>query len=339
MKLSVDERKKYVIQLHKKGYTNRQIAQELGMSSRDIVKKLKENEREEKEAREREAREKEEKEKKRLFSSNRSEALKLYKKGTTPVDVAIKLDISAEEAKTIYHEYCSLTYPFQFLQVYTELNKNNSFKDFTDLFHRIKEKGLSIEEAIEGMELINDIALLKEEHQDRSNKISNLEKLHDSLIVDNNFLKDQNKEMEKRLNSTLEKIIMKEKTLEIISNKVRQIEKEIYKINSGENYFKARDKIKLLIEEILGYRKKVIALAVSAVFDAVKENHQNEIPIKDLSKSVYEYVSGSSDEEVYRQKLQDVAEKVWDSISDVCTHNFLNPSSNISKNQNGNHRT
>ena len=43
MKLPVDERKKYVIQLHKKGYTNRQIAQELGMSSRDIVKKLKEN--------------------------------------------------------------------------------------------------------------------------------------------------------------------------------------------------------------------------------------------------------------------------------------------------------
>ena len=111
MKLPVDERKKYVIQLHKNEYTNRQIAQELRMSSRDIVKILKENEREEKEAREREAREKEEKEKRRLFSSKRSEALKLYKEGTPPIDVAIKLDISAEEAKTIYREYCSLTYP------------------------------------------------------------------------------------------------------------------------------------------------------------------------------------------------------------------------------------
>jgi FtsZ-binding cell division protein ZapB len=333
MKLSVDERKKYVIQLHKKGYTNRQIAQELGMSSRDIVKILKENEREEREARERESREKVEEEKKRLFSSKRSEALKLYKKGTTPVDVAIKLGINAEEAKTIYSEYCSLTYPFQFLQLYTELNKTNSFKVFTDLFHLIKEKGLSIEEAIEGMEMINDISLLKEEHLDLSNKISDLEKLQDSLIADNNFFKAQNEEMKKRLNSTLEKIDIKEKTLEIISNKVRQIEKEIYKINSGENYFKARDKIKLLIEEILGYKKKVIQLAVLSLFDAVKENHhQKEIPIKDLSKSVYEYISDSSDEEVYQQKLQDVAEKVWDSISDVCTHDVLNPSSNISQN-------
>ena len=124
MKLSVDERKKYVIQLHKKGYTNRQIAQELRISSRDIIKILKEDEREEKEAREREAKQKEEKEKTRLFSSNRSEALKLYKIGTTPVDVAIKLDISAEDAKTIYREYCSLTSPFQFVQLYTELDKN-----------------------------------------------------------------------------------------------------------------------------------------------------------------------------------------------------------------------
>jgi FtsZ-binding cell division protein ZapB len=332
MKFPIEERKKYVIELHEKGYTNREIAQELHMSSRDIVKIRKEKEREEIESREREEKEKEEKEKKRLFSSNRSEALKLYKKGTTPVDVSIKLDISADEAKTIHHEYCSLTYPFQFLQLYTELDNNNSFKVFTDLFHRIKEKGLSIEEAIEGINMINDISLLKGEHQDLSNKISDLEKLQDSLIADNNFFKVQNEEMEKRLNSTLEKIIMKEKTLEIISNKVRQIEEEIYKINSGENYYKARDKIKLVVGEILGYRKKVIAFAVSAVFDAVKENHQKEIPIKDLSKSVYEFISDSSDEDVYRQKLQDVAEKVWDSILDVCTHDVLNPSSNISEN-------
>ena len=191
---------------------------------------------------------------------------------------------------------------------------------------------MSIEEAIEGMEMIKDISLLKEEHLDLSNKISDLEKLQDSLIADNNFFKAQNEEMEKRLNSTLEKIDIKEKTLEIISNKVRQIEKEIYKINSGENYYKARDKIKLIVEEFLGYRKKVIFLAVLSVFKAVKENHQKEIPIKDLSKSVYEYVSDPSDEDVYRQKLQDVAEKVWDSISDVCTHDVLNPSSNISQN-------
>ena len=94
--------------------------------------------------------------------------------------------------------------------------------------------------------------------------------------------------MEKRLNSTLEKIDVEEKILEIISNKVRQKDKEIYKMNSGENYYKARNRIKLIVEEFLGHRKKVIFLAVSSVVKAVKENHQREIPLKDLPNSVYE---------------------------------------------------
>jgi FtsZ-binding cell division protein ZapB len=333
MKLSIQERKKYVISLHKRGYTERQIAEELHISSRDIVKTLKESEREEKEAIEREAREKEENEKRRLFSSNRSEALKLYKKGTNPSDVAIKLDISAEEAKMFYRDYCSLEYPSQFLKLYAELTNTNSFKAFTDLFHLIKAKGLSIEEGIEGIEMINDISLLQEEHQNLSNKIANLEEVQDSLKVDNNFLKDQNTGMEKRLNYILEKIEMKEKTLEIISKKVKQKEEEIYKINSGEDYYNARDKIKVHVEEFLGNRKNVISLAVLCLFNAVKENHKKENPIKDLSKSVYENVS-TSDNEIYRQKLQDVAEKLWDSITDVCIDDVLNPSSsNASESQ------
>ena len=332
MKLPIDERKKYVIHLHNEGYTNRQIARELRMSSRDIVKILKEHEREEKEAREREAIEREEKEEKRIFSSNRSEALKLYKKGTRPIDVAIELDISAEEAKTIYSEYCSLEYPLQFLELYKELDKTDSFKALIDLFHLIKEKGLSVEEGIEGVKLIKDISSLKEEYQGLPKNIAKLEKLQESLKVDNNFLKVQNDEMEIRLYSTLAKIDVKQKIFEIISNKVRQKDEEIYKMNSGENYYKARNRIKLIVEEFLGDRKKVIFLAVSAVVKAVKENHQREIPLKDLPNSVYGFVSDCSDVEIYREKLQDLAEKVWDSILDECTHDVLNPSSNVSKN-------
>ena len=40
--MSIQERKKYVINLHKRGYAVRQIAQELHMSSRDAIEILKE---------------------------------------------------------------------------------------------------------------------------------------------------------------------------------------------------------------------------------------------------------------------------------------------------------
>jgi FtsZ-binding cell division protein ZapB len=190
---------------------------------------------------------------------------------------------------------------------------------------------LSIEKGIEAVEMINDISLLKEEHRDLSNSIADLKKIKGFLISDNNFLKDQNEEMQNRLNSTTEKIIINEKNLESIRKKVRETEEEIYKINSDKDYYEARKQIKFIVEEFLGNRRIVIRLAIIAVINAVKENYQNEIPIKDLPKSVYEYVSDSSDYDIYQQKLQDLVEKMWDSFSDVCTDNVLNPSLNISK--------
>jgi FtsZ-binding cell division protein ZapB len=332
MKMSIEERKKYVINSHKKGYTIRQIAEILHMSTRDVEKIVKEYKNEEKEARERDVIEKEEKTKEQLFSSKRSEALKLYKKGTMPLDVAIELEISAEEANAFYQDYCSLQYPPQLLQLFTELNNTNLYNQFIDLFHLIRQKELSIEQGVEAIEMINDISLLKEEHRDLSNRVADLEKSEDFLTIENKTLRDQNDELNKRLNSKLEKIETADRILEMKNKEIHDKEQALFNINIGKDYDKARYQIKQLVELFLGNKKKVIGLAVLSLFKAVKENHQKEIPIKDLSKSIYQYVSDSSDKDVYQQKLQYVAEKLWDSIADVCTDDFLSHPSNILEN-------
>lgn len=53
----------------------------------------------------------------------------------------------------------------------------------------------------------------------------------------------------KRLKSTLEKIDNGEKALGIINEILREKEKDLEKINSGEDYYKARKKVKLLVGE------------------------------------------------------------------------------------------
>jgi FtsZ-binding cell division protein ZapB len=332
MKMPIEERKEYVINLHKKGYPIRPIAKILHMSTRDVEKIVKEYKNEEKETREIDVIEKEEKTKEQLFSSKRSEALKLYKKGTMPLDVAIELEISAEDANTFYQEFCSLQYPPQLLQIYTELTNTNSFIQFSDLFHLVRQKKLSIEQGVEAIEMINDISLLKEEHRDLSNRVADLEKSEDFLTIENKTLRDQNDELNKRLNSKLEKIETADRILEIKNKEIRYKEQTLFNINTGKDYDKARYQIKQLVELFLGNKKKVIGLAVLCLFKAVKENHQKEIPIKDLSKSIYQYVSDSSDKDLYQQKLQDVAEKLWYSIADVCADDFLSHPSNILEN-------
>jgi transposase len=325
MKLSIQERKKYVIMLHTKGYTIRQIAVELHMSTRDVNEILKQYKREEKELRERVVIEKEEEEKERLFSSKRSKALQLYKKGTNLVDVAIELDISAEETKAFYHEYCSLQYPNQFLQIYMELNKTNSFNHFTDLFYLIREKGLNIEEGIEAIGKVNDFFLLKKEHQDLSNNITNLEKTQDLLKADNDSVKCQNDEMEGILYSKQEKIDIKEKALDIITKKLRQQQEELHKINSGEAYFTARKKIKLLVEEFLTNKRKVISISVTSIITALREDPDKQ--------SIIDSILNSSDinqldPEVtvfLEEKLRGYAEKIYYGFSETCIDSVLHP--------------
>ena len=324
MKFPVEGRKKYVITLFKRGYTIRQIA-ELHMSTRDVNEGLKEYRREGKEAREIETRGKEEKEKERLFSSKRSEALQLYKKGKNLLGVAIELDISTDEAKAFYHEYCSLQYSHQFLQIYNELNETKSFNHFTDLFHLFREKGLSIEEGIEAIGMVNDIFLFKKEHQDLSNEIAKLEKRQDLLKADNNSLKYQNEEMERILYSKREKIDIKEKALEIITNKLRQQQEELHKINSGEAYFTARKQIKLLVNEFLTKKRNVIAISVTSIITALKEDPDKQIIIDSILNSSDKSQSDPEVTVFLREKLREYAEKIYYNISDACIDSVLHP--------------
>lgn len=331
MKIPIKERKEQVIVLHKLEHTVRQIAKELHMSGRDVSQLIREYKREEKEKREKQVIEKEKNEQKKLFLLKRSDALKLYKKGKSPLDVAIELEISAEEANAFYHEFCSLQHPPQLSQIYTELNNTNSFDQFIDLFHLIRQKNLNIKQGIEAIETTNDISLLKEERQDLSEKVQNLRKMNFFLLDENNSLRDQNAAMGKRLESTFEKISIAEKNLKDINKRVIQKEEEINKINSGEDYYKAREKAKLLVEEFLLKESNVIQLAITSLYQVVNENRQKENSSIHIPNSVYEYVVNSSDNEVNREKLNNVGEKMLDNISEILVDDIFNSSLNISK--------
>jgi hypothetical protein len=323
VKLPIKERKKYVIRLLKEGYTERQIANELHMSTRDVVKIRKDNEREENETRLRDIREKEREEKEKLFSSKRAEALQLYKKGINPLDVAIELKISAEEAKEFYYEYCSLLYPPQLLEIYKELNKTHSFNHFIELFNLIIEKNLSIEEAVETIGMIKNIHSLKVENSDLDFTISNLKRVRDALERKINSLKCQSDEIEQSLSNKQKEIELVKKALKMITKKIRQQQEKLHKINSGEDYFKARKKIKLLVEEFLSNKTKVISLSVTSIITVIKEDPNRQTIIDTILNSSDKKKSDPEAILFLKEKLRECAEKIYQKISESCTDSIL----------------
>jgi len=173
--------------------------------------------------------------------------------------------------------------------------------------------------------MVNDIFLLKKEYQDLSNNITNLEKRQDLLKADNNSLKYQNEEMERILYSKQEKIDIEEKALEIITKKLRQQQEELHKINSGEAYFTARKKIKLLVEEFLSNQTKVISISVTSIITALKEDPDKQIIIDSILNSSDKNQSDPEATVFLEEKLRGYAEKIYNEISEACIESVLYP--------------
>ena len=198
----------------KNGKTYRDIAHELLISPREISKILKKANGE-----------MEEKERKKIVLSNTAKALQLYKSGRSPTEVAIKLDLSPQEAQSLYANYLSLNNLHHFIETFKQID-NDSLQDFIDCYNFMKENGIDKREMIEIIKMSNELPKIKEEYHDISNDLTELQKERDFYILDNKLLISKNSEMNSECNSLLLKIESKYKILqstEIELNKKRQL--------------------------------------------------------------------------------------------------------------------
>ncbi|MGD9532454.1 MAG: helix-turn-helix domain-containing protein [Candidatus Nitrosocosmicus sp.] len=117
--LSKNEKKSLVIERYKEGKTYKEIAAIVRISPRDIGRIINEYSGE----------------KTTIYSkSESSKAYALFLKGKTPVQVAIKLDLTYEEVKKYYIEYMDLQGMKSFGSVY------NGYKDYMPSIFKIINK-------------------------------------------------------------------------------------------------------------------------------------------------------------------------------------------------------
>jgi DNA-binding CsgD family transcriptional regulator len=183
MHLSVKEKEKYVLKLREEGKTYRDIAHELRISPREINRILKEANGE-----------KEAKERKKIVLSKTAQTLKLFKCGKSPTDIAIKLDLSPQEAKSLYLSYLSLNNLDLFVEKFTEFN-NDSIQDFIDYYDFMKKNGIPKEEIMEAIKISNDYPKIKDEYHDILQELKHLKNQREFYISDNKLLIRKNCEL------------------------------------------------------------------------------------------------------------------------------------------------
>jgi transposase len=163
--LNKQEKEKLVITLHKEGKTIRQIAHEAHISFTDIGKIIRKiNGLDNDEIPPDEMRGK----------SKSAQAMNLFLHGKRPVEVAIELDLSANEIEEMQQEYWVLTKLDELALVYMEIR--NYLDLFLNLFHVMKINKMINERDIETvLKYAVDLSSLENNFRSLTNTVLDLE--------------------------------------------------------------------------------------------------------------------------------------------------------------------
>lgn len=308
--LSVKQKEKYVIELRKQGKTYRDIAHELKISPREISKILKKANMEI-----------EEKERKKLVLSNTAKALRFYKKGKSPTDVAIKLDLSPQEANSLYTDYLSLNKLHHFVERYKVLNKN-SLQDLIDNYDYMKENGITKEEIVEAIKISNDYPKIKEEHHNISEELKDLKKQSEFYVSDNKLLSRKNCELNNEHNSLVLKIESEERMLQLLRNDINKNREMLENIKNSEDYAILENKIKEQLNDFLNQKKDLFKLAAGIILGIIKRDPKKDIFISNILNF------GNYDSQIsldfYEEKIAKIAvDTLTESALEINTNNIL----------------
>jgi DNA-binding CsgD family transcriptional regulator len=310
--LSVKQKEKYVIEARKQGKTYREIAHEYKISPREISRILKKANME-----------LEEKERKKIVLSNTAKALQLYKNGKSPTEVAIKLDLSPEEAQSLYIKYLSLNNLHHLVETFKQFD-NDSLQDFINCYEYMKENGISKEQIVETIKISNDLPNIKEEYQEISDQLPGLQKERDFYISDNKLLKTKNCELNNEYNSLLSKIESSNRMLELAKNEINKKRELLDTITNSEEYVILKNKIEEQINDFLNQKKEFFKLAVMTILDIIKRDPKKDILISNIINSNENHDSQFY-LDFYEDKITEIAVDTLTEISlEINTNNMLN---------------
>ena len=168
--MNLEGKKNLVIQLHKEGKIQREIAQIAHMSIRDIsriIRKLEEIPKE---------------------KSVEIQALDLFQQGKKPIEVAVELNQNAQKISKLYKDYLKLEGFYELVLLYEKINNNLSL--FLRLYHAIIQNGIKPNEIANIVKNSNELASLKTAIQIKRYQMYSIEekiKQYQTQMIMNNY--------------------------------------------------------------------------------------------------------------------------------------------------------
>ncbi len=247
--LNQHQKKALVIELYKQGKTRRQIAEVAHMSFKDIADVIKKHTGEDTDSTDKPAKSKD------------ARAFELFLKGKQSVEVAIELDLSADEVEDLHVQYWRLSKLDDLEELYYEAEYSLSL--FLRLHNILTDKRITKDKDISDLiELVND-------------GLPNIRKRYDDLLYQVTQLENQKTVLSSEILGLKNSIyanneIINRQTVQFrtLDRKRNQIQVLLRKSSKDSKY----QKIVEIVDQRLNDKRSLLVAALLAVFKTLRTN-------------------------------------------------------------------
>jgi transcriptional regulator with XRE-family HTH domain len=247
--LTRKEKEKLVIDLYKRGLTYAQIAKEAHVSLRDIAPILN-------------------KTGEYQSLSNSSQAYKMFEEGSSPIQVAIALNLRANQVSEYYREWWNLNGLYQLNQMYEELR--NDIWSISELNRRTKAEGLSPQQVSRILKTTTTL----------ENNNRNLEYEQARLEFSNKQAAEtfqQFTALKQKDCKTVEEneytINQQKREIEKLNIRKARLENNLYYIQQNdETCIKVKQAVTQVIESVISNPRRLLRIALASLFESERKN-------------------------------------------------------------------
>lgn len=208
--------------------------------------------------------------KKKKKLSKVSQALELFSKNKTPIDVAIELDIDPKDVEKIYLNYLGLNGLNQLVKIHQELR--NHLQDFISFYWSFREAGADNKQIKEILEVADKLADFNLEIKNRQierthleiqieQKNKNLQYLDSQIEIASNILSTEYSNLE-RANIERSNYIIK----------LQNLKKLIKDSENEDEYKNLEKKVEDILVKIIDDESINLPLIIIAVFESLRND-------------------------------------------------------------------
>jgi len=215
--------------------------------------------------------------------SKETQALKLFKEGWKPLDIAIELDLEPDSVFQIQKKFYQLIGLDEFNQAYHQINGN--LGPFLQIINSMNRFGMNVEQILDAAKYGNALPYLQHHYLILSNRIRHLESygynLHSQLNLMANQIEDYKSSIECYINESEKKRI----EISVLDYQIKNMQNFIQNFDNQEGFQRIKKETTEQTKSIIKNNRLLVAVTVSSSLEALRRYPYNQELFYDLSTS------------------------------------------------------